>query len=139
MYYDEQHGWVERGTPGVHGGAVVEDVAYEVAILEGFARTMRLHIEYDVLHASCQERHDHHIWLMGRMESQGDRRFHAAHAARLKLAMLTPYVTMMRATTAHREAQQARRHVIRVRMDVMLPARVETINVTVNLTTDGGE
>lgn len=34
MTFDEQHGWVELGTPGVHGGAVVRDLDAEVAALE---------------------------------------------------------------------------------------------------------
>ena len=110
MTFDEQHGWVERGTRGVHSGAVVRDVGAEIKCMEGLAIGARLHMEYDVLDASCQERHDHHLWLMARTESRGDKRWHASHAVRLKLAMLTPYVAMMRATAAHREAQQQRRH-----------------------------
>jgi hypothetical protein len=111
MTFDEQHGWVERGTAGVCASAEVADVSAEVAALEGFAIGARLHLEYDVLHPSCQERHDDHIWLMGGLPMEVDKRFHAGHAVRLKLAMLTPYVTMMRATAAHREAQQQRRAV----------------------------
>ena len=78
--------------------------------MEGLAIGARLHMEYDVLDASCQERYEHHIWQALVSDFDGDKRWHASHAVRLKLAMLTPYVAMMRATAAHREAQQERRH-----------------------------
>lgn len=38
MTYDEQHGWVERGTRGVHSGAVVRDVGAEIALLDKLSR-----------------------------------------------------------------------------------------------------
>ena len=155
MEFDPQHGPVERGTAGHRASAEVADVAAEVAALEDFALMTRLHMEYDVLAASCQERHDHHLWLLARTEAKGDKRFHAFHAVRLKLAMLTPYVTMMRATAAHREAQQQRRALyagfdvgqgdattmttyrvdgdtLHIVQSVTLPARAQT--VTVNAT-----
>lgn len=34
MQYDDRLGWVDRGTPGVHGGAVVRDVTDEVFALD---------------------------------------------------------------------------------------------------------
>ena len=111
MEFDEQHGLVERGTAGHRASAEVADVAAEVAALEGFALKTRLHVEHDVLDASCQGMHDGHLWLLARMKTKVDKQFHAGHAVRVKLAMLTPYVTMMRATAAHREAQQQRRAV----------------------------
>ncbi len=37
MTFDEQHGWVERGTPGVHSGAVVRDVEAECQALARLA------------------------------------------------------------------------------------------------------
>ena len=159
MEFDPQHGPVERGTAGHRASAEVADVAAEVAALEGFALMTRLQGESGAPHPSCQERHDDHIWLMGGLPLRADKRFHAGHAVRLKLAMLTPYVTMMRATAAHREAQQQRRalyagfdvgqgdattmmtyHVdgdtLHIVQAVTLPARAQTVTVNVTI---GGE
>ena len=46
MIYDEQHGWVERGTPGVHSGAVVRDVDLEASLLRRFASRAKLSENY---------------------------------------------------------------------------------------------
>ena len=37
MTFDEQHGWVERGAPGVHSSAVVRDVEAELRALARLA------------------------------------------------------------------------------------------------------
>jgi hypothetical protein len=42
MTFDEQHGWIERGTPGFHSGAVVRDVDLELSLLRCFATRAKL-------------------------------------------------------------------------------------------------
>lgn len=163
MTYDEQHGWVERGTPGVHGGAVVRDVDAEIDTLRKFA-AQSYHDGYwwpdmprEMRARRLEELNRHHAEQRDGLHLAHRQLVRDAHpyAARLaasghvthKLALLAPYCAVIRAGEAKRQAgrdeqaawQDERGGVMRVRMDVVVPARVETINVTVNLTADGGE
>lgn len=163
MTFDEQHGWVELGTPGVHGGAVVRDLDAEVAALERMRE--RGHLDsygwWGYTSAERYERFDDMMrWYVGQIEvdteyaresiREGDPdglRHFAAQLVTYELALLAPYVVIIRAGEAKRAANmdrwrptpggpRARR--ARLNVAAMLPARVETINLTVNLTADGG-
>jgi hypothetical protein len=122
MTFDEQHGWVERGTRGVHSGAVVRDVGAEIALLDklsresyhdGYwwpgtpramrARLLEMSLQY---HANQRDglreaqRRTSHDTLTRRLAASG----YVIH----KLALLAPYIAVLRAGEAKRAARAAR-------------------------------
>lgn len=115
MTFDEQHGWVERGTRGVHSGAVVRDVEAEIALLDKLSR---------------ESYHDGYWWpnmpRAQRMEQlEASLTYHAEvcdglgvmdadswvfYAGQVgyvthKLALLAPYIAVLRAGEAKRAAR----------------------------------
>ena len=118
MTFDEQHGWVERGTRGVHSGAVVRDVEAEIALLDklsresyhdgywwpGMPRPMRATNLERALHHHASQRVS--LWLARRQVPDAyTRRLAASGCTTHKLALLAPYIAVLRAGEAKRAAR----------------------------------
>lgn len=121
MTFDEQHGWVERGTPGVHSGAVVRDLEAEIALLDKLSResyhdgywwpSLPRPMRATNLGASLR----HHasqregLWLVLRQVPDAyTRRLAASGYTTHKLALLAPYITVLRAGEVKRAARAVR-------------------------------
>lgn len=146
--FDPQYGLVEYGTPGVHGGAVVVDLDAEIKVLRKLAaqsyqdgywwprmpRAMRFQ--------RVEESNRHHVDQLEvmravQMHSLGGHYASGRSASRSvvthKLALLAPYVEVIRAGELKRRLRTPPTRFI---VSAMLPARVEQINITVNLEAD---
>ncbi len=118
MEFDLQYGWVERGTRGVHGGAVVQDVAREVAWLEYLADD----VDFYSWHVPGREVQVEEIVAQRLEEADTDRnmargfmsnaragaRTYSRAAVELRLSTMTPYIATLRASEAHIERQSQR-------------------------------
>lgn len=125
MTYDELHGWVERGTAGVHSGAVVRDLGAEVeslrklsvqALHDGYwwqdtPRRLRAQRLDELMrhHADMHETLHSMLLDLFRTESEerdvmrGTVRDYTMH----KLATLAPYIAILRAGDAKRQRDLA--------------------------------
>jgi hypothetical protein len=114
MNFDEQHGWVERGTRGVHSGAVVRDLYFEIDAL------YRLHLRASregywwpemprAMRAQRLEELTRHHENMSEMLHAALRQSPAKRTAEEyvthKLALLAPYIAVLRAGEVKRAAR----------------------------------
>lgn len=118
--WDEQMGWVDRGTKGVHSGAQVRDLQREVKIYESFAihsRHVGRGFEWRGLRGRerAREVHSHLVFYASmfpndrltaiealRDEHMESAAYYARKAVWRRLALLAPYIPILRAGDAKR-------------------------------------
>jgi hypothetical protein len=163
MTFDEQHGWVERGTHGVHSGAVVRDLTTEMHTLH----KMHLRAAQDgywwpemprAMRAERLEELIRHHENMSEMLRAALRQSPVKRTAEEyithKLALLAPYIAILRAgdekrrrrvyagfdvgqgSTTAMTTYAVEGDTLRIVHAAMLPVRAQTVNVTMTI---GGE
>ena len=128
MEFDERLGWIDRGTPGVRGGAQVRDLQREVKIYESFAINSR-HVGrgFEWCGLSGRERarevHSHLVFYASmfpndrltaiealRDDHPESAAYYARKAVWRRLALLAPYIPILRAGDAKRRADHQMLH-----------------------------
>lgn len=112
MTFDEQHGWVERGTRGVHSGAVVRDLTAEMHTLH------KMHLRAaqggywwpEMPRAMRAERleeltrhHENMSEMLHAALRQSPVKRTAAEYTTHKLALIAPYIAILRAGDEKRQ------------------------------------
>lgn len=116
MTFDEQHGWVERGTRGVHSGAVVRDLTAEMNTLhqmhlrasnEGYwwpemPRAMRAERLEELVSHFERISVEYGIYAL-QTEDREQAKLMARRAVYAKLALLAPYIAILRSGDKKRQ------------------------------------